>query len=66
MQYKQNIGAKYLFKKDDMQQKQLMQDLALLVVKNYMLFNLCIEHGWNILQCIYVVQELCFLLYIYF
>jgi hypothetical protein len=38
-------GAKYLFKKDDVQQKQFMQDLVLLVVKNYLLFNLGIEHG---------------------
>jgi len=29
--------------------------------KNHLLFNLCIVYGWNILQCIYVVQELCFL-----
>jgi hypothetical protein len=35
---------------DDVQQKQFMQDLVLLVVKNYLLFNLCIEHGWNILH----------------
>ncbi len=41
--------------------KQFMQDLVLLVVKNYLLFNLGIEHGWNILQCIYVLQELSFL-----
>jgi hypothetical protein len=35
---------------DDVQQKQFMQDLVLLVVENYLLFNLCIEHGWNILH----------------
>jgi hypothetical protein len=61
MQYKKKFGAKYLFKKNDVQQKKFMQDLALLVVKNHLLFNLCIVYGWNILQCIYVVQELCFL-----
>jgi hypothetical protein len=45
MQYRKNIGAKYLFKKDDVQQKQFMQNLVLLIVKNYLLFNLCTEHG---------------------
>jgi hypothetical protein len=52
----QTFGAKYPFKKYDLQQKQFLQDLGVLVIKSH-LSILFVTNTW-LKHCI--MQELCF------
>jgi hypothetical protein len=49
------------FKKDDMQQKQILEDLTLLIVKNHLLLQF-VEGGWLKRFTMHCVPKLFFLL----
>jgi hypothetical protein len=53
------LGSIIPLKKDDPQPKEFLEDLALLIIKNYLPMQFVRVCGWKDLQCIYV-QDCCF------